>query len=295
MTNASLNTANPSITVMMETGYEDGFKFDNGWQVTTASSGTWERGEPIGVTTQGFSLVQDLDVPDDFGDECFVTDNTFYDLNYDVPSSVLGTTDLVSPSIDLSVFSEATLHFDAAYLAADQAGPSSEVMEILASDGANEISLGTIGIDFFLPDPTGWKHYEYVLDDVIPFTEPVNIIYRAMNADTFTIVEALVDHFLIEGSLISSTKTVDVFDLPIQLQPNPFENQVNVAFELPNNWNTNAQIRVMNPFGQVIHETPVNRIDRSVTLHSENWSTGIYFMHITDGLHRSQILRLVKQ
>ena len=74
----NINQPTNVITVTLPKGYYDDFALDFGWNVSsTANSGDWVRGEPVG-TTGGFGNTlfnPEFDLVTDLSDKCFVTGN----------------------------------------------------------------------------------------------------------------------------------------------------------------------------------------------------------------------------
>ena len=64
------------IEVLLDKGYQDDFILEQNWTTkTTASTGAWVRGEPVG-TISGIDQAQaESDVDTDLGDACYVTGN----------------------------------------------------------------------------------------------------------------------------------------------------------------------------------------------------------------------------
>ncbi|MBV6439154.1 MAG: hypothetical protein EPGJADBJ_00790 [Saprospiraceae bacterium] len=98
-----------SPVVRLQRGYYDDFYFDLGWTSGgDAQKGFWERG--ILEKFKPFIPGPDEDVPDDWGELCYLTDIriNYGEITYDVDG---GTVRLVSPEVDLRRFQQPDLHF----------------------------------------------------------------------------------------------------------------------------------------------------------------------------------------
>jgi choice-of-anchor B domain-containing protein len=100
-TSLSLNSGNPSATIILNKGYYDDFSTNNQWQVTsTATTGSWVRGVPNGTTLSGSASNPGFDISGDCGNQAFVTGNAGGAAATDDVDN--GNTVLLSPKFILS-------------------------------------------------------------------------------------------------------------------------------------------------------------------------------------------------
>ncbi|MEL6133709.1 MAG: choice-of-anchor B family protein, partial [Bacteroidota bacterium] len=99
-------SGSPTAVIYLEEGYKDDFILDLGWSVIEGNDGKWERGEPIGSGLFGIDLTPNEDLPNDLGDNCYVTGLPSFS---EVPQNE--QTVLVSPPINLKTFTEPQFRF----------------------------------------------------------------------------------------------------------------------------------------------------------------------------------------
>jgi choice-of-anchor B domain-containing protein len=98
----SFNAANTSTTIVLDKGYYDDFATNNNWTVaTTALTGAWVRGVPLGTSANAGA-----DILGDCGDKAFVTGNTGTAVGDDDVDN--GSTILRSPKFVLNKSSNST-------------------------------------------------------------------------------------------------------------------------------------------------------------------------------------------
>ena len=104
------------IEIELERGFQDDFLFDYGWNSfapSTVSAGNWELGKPNRTTLNNGTLSSpNADLPDDEGDNCYVT-------GIGAPGESAGANDvdggnviLTSPSFDLTGYNVPHLKFN---------------------------------------------------------------------------------------------------------------------------------------------------------------------------------------
>ncbi len=182
--------------------FHDDFEQDLGWTVaTTATTGQWERGVPVGGGDRG-----DPPTDGDGSGKCYVTGNT--DGDFDVDN---GSTTLTSPVFDGSKGSneETMISYFRWYNNVAGSNPEQDTfnIEVSNNNGATWSTLEIVG-----PSGAevqgGWYYKTFRLSDYIMPTSQMKVRYIASDLDPQSIVEAGVDGVLIRRVSQNSTVVV---------------------------------------------------------------------------------------
>ncbi len=180
-----------TVFTSVTTLFSDDFESDLGWTVgdpsDTASTGVWERGDPVGTAA----------APEDdnsaVGVQCFVTEQG-------LPGGGLGTADvdggattLTSPLIDLSS-GDATISYARWYSNDTGGAPNADVFRVEVSNGGAWMNVETVG-PAGVGTSGGWITHEFLVSDIVPPTSMIQVRFIAEDAGTGSLVEAGVDDF----------------------------------------------------------------------------------------------------
>jgi choice-of-anchor B domain-containing protein len=99
----TINSAAAVLSYPLTPGYYDDFTFNFGWSISSsASTGAWERGIPLGTFNAGVAANPGFDAASDCSNQAYVTGNTgVTGSDQDVDN---GATTLTSPIFDLTAF-----------------------------------------------------------------------------------------------------------------------------------------------------------------------------------------------
>lgn len=189
------------LVVALSSGYYDDFLFDNDWTNTsTAETGDWVKGEPIGTLYGAGFANPDFDVNDDYGDECYVTGNGGGSSGTDDVDD--GTVTLISPVFDLSDYDNAYISFE--YWWFNNGGTGGTPNDTLKLRLENGTTSATIILDAGLTGFTLWADAEFRIADYITPTATMNAKFITSDlAATGHVVEAAIDKFFVFDSLTS--------------------------------------------------------------------------------------------
>ncbi|MEM9920396.1 MAG: carboxypeptidase regulatory-like domain-containing protein, partial [Bacteroidota bacterium] len=189
---AVLDGITPSFQLQLEEGFQDEFVVDKGWTVEgNATTGIWERGEPIGTFSGQTPINPDEDNPTDLGVECFVTGNGGGGIGTDDVDN--GATVLISPPMDLSAINEPTLNFDYWFANVDRDPPANDSLIVSVSNGQREVVLQRItnSTNAWVASPA------FDLSNFIQITDNMQIKFTAIDVDPGHVTEAAIDVFRI--------------------------------------------------------------------------------------------------
>ncbi len=179
---------------------EEVFQSSAGWIGNApgddAANGHWEWGDPIGTTSSG----QQAQPGDCFiGDFCWFTGQHGFG-GAGANDVDEGTTTLRSPIYNLEDFADARISYQRWYSNHAGANPHVDTFVVdVSGDGGitwhNVEVVGPAG-----PETTGgWYRHEFRLSDIIPPTNRVRLRFVASDLGPQALVEAAIDHVVIEG------------------------------------------------------------------------------------------------
>jgi len=287
-----VNTNSNEFVFELTEGYQDDFIFDLDWLVFgDASSGMWERGEPIGTGFQGSASNTNFDIEDDLGEDCYITGNDGGNAGGDDIDN--GETSLRSPTMDLSNYNQPILSYYTWFFndgGGAQSGPPNDTLKVIVTNGTGtEVILETI------TDSEGaWRpKSEFILSDFIDITSSMRVSFVSGDYGGGHLVEAAVDVFLVVDGMPNSTDNLITTNLNLKAFPNPFDENLTIDFDTDENF-SEAELKVYNLLGQNIETIAIPENANSITLNS-NWKSGIYFITIEMENRVSETLKVIKK
>ncbi|CAN5319726.1 hypothetical protein BH09BAC5_BH09BAC5_27140 [soil metagenome] len=288
-TSDSVYSGNSVQNFQLTPGYYDDFTFDLGWTVaTTASTGAWERGEPVGTTNNATQANPEYDVTGDCTDQCYVTGNAGGSASQDDVDN--GATTLTSPTFDLSNYFDPWIHYSRWFYNGGGSGNPNDSLIISLTDGTTTTVLETV-----LASTAGnssWVPKNYRVLNYFTPNATMKLIVRTADASPGHLVEAGFDEFSIADSSLSSVQH-PVLENGISVYPNPFNGATSVHFAFDVMPVNGAYIEVKDISGRVVAKEIVSGQKGSIEL-GQDLAGGIYFVQLVNGTSVSPAVRLIK-
>jgi len=203
--NVNLQDDSSGIVIELAEGYYDDFIFDFNWSVnSTASTGIWEKGDPIGTFYNSAPSNPEDDIQTDYGKEAYVTGNGGGNVGDDDIDD--GVTTLTSPVFDLSNYNNPKISYHRWFFNDAGGSPPNDSLEVSISNGNTTVTVETIDADSVLGQ---WRFNEFRVSDYINPTANMQIIYEASDdAADGHLVEAAVDVFQVTDSVATNTAPI---------------------------------------------------------------------------------------
>lgn len=194
----SIDTTSPPLVIELTPGYYDDFALDFNWEETgTASTGRFERGNPIGTDFNGILMNPGTDINIDLGETCMMTGNGGGNAGTDDVDD--GVTTITSPYFDGTQYNGAILSFYRWFANAGGSGTPDDEM-VIALD--NNVTLDTLKvINSNDPNLSQWSYEEFKLSQFTTITDSMRLIVSTSDQPfSGHLVEAAIDLFRITDS-----------------------------------------------------------------------------------------------
>ncbi len=285
--NGVITNSTGVVTISLDEGIYDDFSFDFGWTVTgNASTGIWERGNPIGTNYDGTESNPEDDVTGDCSGMAYVTGNGGGDAGDDDIDD--GATILASPTFDLTGYTNPRLHFKRWFFN-DGGSPGdtpNDPMKIILDNGQTTVTLEQVGHNS--PNNSSWQHRSYLVKEEIALTSQMKLIVEAADNQPGHLVEAGLDHFFVEeyvgiGIQESSKPSLKAW-------PNPFSNEI--TLELVNTQGSYI-LEMIDITGKTILTQDLSGNNQKFTI-QPNVSKGVYFLNLYQNQGRVETVKVIR-
>lgn len=286
-------------TVVLPTsvGYYDDFIMDYGWTVqTSASSGGWKRGKPIGTTYFLDTANPGADVPGDFGNQCYVTGNNGGDAGDDDVDD--GFTILRSPLFAIRDYDDPHITYHRWFYNDGGSTTPNDSLIITLSNGIDSITL-----DEEATSRSQWVSKDFRVSDYITPTANMRIIFKAEDRSPGHLVEAGLDVFTvydIMDTTVIDTTVVDTSivgirryndNMRVRAFPNPFREELNIFItQFPA---AEGVLELTDAIGRVVHRSAIRGKNSSIHLDTI-LASGVYVLKLFDKrqlIHSQKIVR----
>lgn len=262
------------IEQVLSTAFSDDFQFDNGWIVVNngITSGAWVRAMPRGTEDGlGQKVNPDRD-SDGVGGRAFVTGNGLPGANCNDVDN--GTTELISPFMDLTSFQNPILSYSAWFYAGLGNSLPNDTMYIKMSNGQTEVIL-----DKLFKNTNGWaKSGNYELKKLLPITSNMRlkVSISDQSGSLAHVVEGGFDSFSIVDGTISSISE-DVKLPAISVYPSIAHDKIQVRFD-DKILHENSMYQIIDMTGKIILTGTLQIENQTIDIESLN--AGMYFMQV---------------
>jgi hypothetical protein len=287
----SINSGTPPIVIYINKGYYDDFATNLGWTETgDAQFGKWVRGEPVGTEFYGSQSNPETDVANDYGDKCFVTGNI--GTNYYDDPMYLGTTELISPTFDISAYENPYLDYYTWFYNVTYNSPANSLVVSLVQ-GTDSVVLQTL--KFSNTPPSTWAHHKIRVKDFMTPGSSMSIRFYAENPlSSGNLLECGVDKF----QIYDSTLMIGIDEAAAELAllnafPNPFTDDFTVYYEFPS-YSGDMKIALTGLDGRKIIEAKATDKKGTIKLGDPSLPAGIYFVQLVNNKQIVKTVKLVK-
>lgn len=293
--NYSVDSLNKVITIELYQGYYDDFLYDYNWRVDgDATTGDWERVEPIGTGGGPFRLNPFGDIPDDFGTFAFVTDNSSSFIHPgDVDS---GKTVLMSPLMDLSTYDDPVLHYHYWFSNIDWWGTrlGDDSMRVIVEQAGRQEVVAVYKADSVF----GWKKQEpiFLKNYFSSLGRQVAVKFEVGDYLLNDITEAGIDEFMITDGPNRVSIDEEVTSLiAFTLFPNPVKDALHIRYDLTESVPpAKLTFELFHINGQHITSIPFNPWEEELVL-SFPYPAGLYIGSLVLDGRKVGVRKLVKR
>jgi choice-of-anchor B domain-containing protein len=284
----TINTASSVLTYPLTPGYYDDFTFNFGWNVSTsASTGAWERGVPLGTFNTGIAANPGLDVATDCSNQAYVTGNTgVTGSDQDVDN---GATTLTSPIFDLTSYTTPYLDYSRWFFNGGGTGAANDSLTIYVSNGLTSVLIETVLAT--TPLNSTWVPKSYKISDYIAPTATMKVIVRTADAAPGHILEAGFDKFMIiEGPAGINENNLNN---SVSVYPNPFTDETSISYDSNNSLAAGASVLITDVTGKQVARYELKQRKGVVNM-SPSLSNGVYFVRIVNGDEQTKPVKILK-
>jgi choice-of-anchor B domain-containing protein len=287
--NVAVNQSTVPLIIDLQPGIYDDFTFDLGWTISGVSANSWERGVPVGTTTQGGTPANPgNDVNNDCRDKAYVTDNGGggpWDNDVDG-----GNTILTSPVFNATTFTNPQVKYARWFHNSGNngGGPADDTMTVKLTNGLTTVTLESIFPNS--PNNSSWVFRTYNILPLITPTANMRIIVETADwGPVFNIVEGGFDKFeVVEGPLGVN----DLNGVELAAYPNPYGDVIRVSFN-PQLLPAVATLQIIDLSGKLIHSEEINTSKGFIET-GRNLAAGMYMVQIVSPEVNTKPLRIAK-
>lgn len=263
------------INIELAEGYSDDFSTDNGWTVSsTATSGIWVRGVPVGTLFGGVYANPNTDVTTDCTNKCFMTGNAGGTANTDDIDD--GETVLTSPVFDLTGYSTPNIRYSRWYFISPTTPAGSiDTFFVTLNNGTTSAV-----VDMFTLNNTtngAWVPMSInVASHIAPTSTMTLRVTASDKALSGNIAEAAFDDFRVTNVLSVAAETKQN---TMQIFPNPFNNTFTLNID-KGLLTDAAAVHITDVTGREVYSATLKSTENKITLPAAV-SPGMYFVKAT--------------
>lgn len=287
--NQTINSGNSNLAYPLTKGYYDDFTFDFGWTVSSsASTGMWERGVPLGTVNTSTPANPGVDDNTDCSNMAYITGNMGVTASDDDVDN--GATTLTSPVFDLSAYTDPYVDYSRWFYNGGGTGSPNDSLIIMLNNGTTTQTIETVLVN--TPNNSTWVHKSFKISTFITPTATMKLLVRTADANPGHVLEAGFDKFLInEGPTGIAEHTQNNSTLTVY--PNPFTEQTSIEYALKSKLTSNASIVVTDVTGRVVDKVVLTQVKGTVML-KPSVDAGAYFVKIINGDEITEPVKVLK-
>jgi len=262
-------TEDTSFDIELDEEYRDDFVIDLGWRSRgTASTGRWVQAEPNGTFFETFASQTNFDLPDDLGDEMYVTGNTPGGAGVDDVDN--GTAILTTPPMDLAQYAGPIVEYTSWFFNAGGRNAPNDALEVALVTADTIVILESIteSLSEFRPRSV------FVIDTTISGLENCFISFTTSDLPaTGNLVEAGIDAFYAYDGKTISTRDLSTKSSTFAIAPNPSMLSTTITLE---DAGSDDILRLLSTSGQVVRL--LQNVSAVTTLDIADLQAGTYFL-----------------
>lgn len=276
------------VNLTLAQGYYDDFSLDFGWAISGTSPNEWERGIPVGTTSnQGLPANPGVDVNADCGGIAFVTDNGGGAVSdHDIDG---GNCILTSPVFDATSYTNPFVNYYRwFYNGATFSGQPDDTMKVILNNGITSAIIERVNPS--TPNNSSWVFSSMRIADYLTPTANMTITIDIGDpGPILNLLEGGFDMFSVTN-VTGLTETKNETSIKLSAQPNPFKNNVELQ------WTSLSEVfelQVKDLSGRNMYTEMLNGTSGSVSIGAE-WPAGYYLAGVrsTEGI---RYIKIVKQ
>lgn len=276
-----------TVTLALLDGIYDDFTFDFGWTVTgNASTGLWERAEPVGTYYLGNVVNPDSDVVSDCSELCFVTDNSGGGFNdFDVDD---GFTQITSPVFDLTSYSNPFLNYSRWFKELGGTPNNADTLYIRLNNGFTNSLVEAISYN--APGSGTWVNHSAQISSLLTPTSNMQLtVYIEDKQGSGNPLECGFDKFQISEGPLSVNEIVND-ERVFTVFPNPFNNELIIH----NAFGVEIQeLKIFDLSGRIVFEKNIFESDNKINLNLSFLQNGTYLLQMLSN-KKSELIKIVK-
>jgi len=291
---AGADAVNPNIPYYIIIGYDKIFTEDfditagfwsEGAPGDNATTGVWEQNLPEQTTIGNNSVVQpDFQVTPG-GQFCYVTGGAAGTGagSFDVDG---GKTTLISPTFDLSGYTNPIVEYYRWYSNDQGATPGTDYWQVaISNDQINYVDVENTNVA-----DHSWRKFVFRINDYVQANSTVSVRFIAEDANAGSLIEALMDDFSVYDQLAVGLNEINELT-SISAYPNPASDLLQLSCILGKGGNFN--ITLSNAIGQQVFNEAVdlNVGKQILEIPVQNLSSGIYNLTVS-GVNQQKTIKI---
>ncbi len=209
-------------TVSLTPGYYDDFVFDFGWTVSgDASTGLWERGEPLGtITSNNEPANPNVDAQNDCSGLAYVTGNAGGGVGDDDVDG--GRTILTSPVFDLTGYQNPIVNYYRWFFNGGGFGTPNDSLNVYIDNGSQRVLVNSVTVNN--NDLSAWIKEYFTVSDFVTPTSTMRLIVTVSDYSPGHLVEGGLDIFQVTDQYPAEITQNTGAIAEISVYPNPVNN-----------------------------------------------------------------------